>query len=107
MNITPAFGWRQITKGFSSGLDFLGLAVPIEGILDAETSGITNATFRVRYFSLVPWYYWKYAMQGGEGSARDQRQFAIGFEMLIAYANIAWLDTAEFTMNGIIRRDYC
>ncbi len=107
MNTEQGFGWRPITKGNSSGLDFLGLAVPIEGILDAETSGITNATFRVRYFSLVPWYYWKYAMQGGEGSARDQRQFAIGFEMLIAYANIAWLDTADSTMTGIIRRDYC
>src|SRR6478736_4830913 len=104
MSTETAFGWRPITKGTSSGLDFLGLAVPIEGILDAETSGITNATFRVRYFSLVPWYYWKYALRGGEGSARDQRQFAIGFEMLIAYSNIAWLDTTEATMTGIIRR---
>jgi hypothetical protein len=107
MSAENGFGWRPITKGTSSGLDFLGLAVPIEGILDAETSGITNATFRARYFSLVPWYYWKYAMRGGKGSARDQRQFAIGFEMLIAYANIARLDTTESTMTGIIRRDFC
>lgn len=62
-----AFGWRPIEKGYSSGLDFLGLAAPIEGILDAETSGITNATARARYFSIVPWYYWKYTQLGGEG----------------------------------------
>ena len=69
MSGAPAFGWRPITKGFSSGLDFLGLAAPIEGILDAETGGITNATIRA-HFSLVPWYYWKYARLGGQGSAR-------------------------------------
>jgi hypothetical protein len=107
MSGAAAFGWRPITKGFSSGLDFLGLAVPIEGILDAETSGITNATFRTRYFALVPWYYWKYAKLGGQGSEKDQRQFVIGFEMLIAYANIAWLEATKTKMAGIIRREIC
>jgi hypothetical protein len=102
-----AFGWRPIDKGYSSGLDFLGLAGPIEGILDAETSGITNATARARYFSIVPWYYWRYTRLGGEGSASDQRRFAIGFEMLLAYANIAWLEKTDSSMTGIIRRDYC
>lgn len=107
MSTELAFGWRPIEKGFSSGLDFLGLAGPIEGILDAETSGITNATARARYFSIVPWYYWRYTQIGGEGSAADQRRFAIGFEMLLAYANIAWLEKTESSMSGIIRRDYC
>ena len=68
MNNETAFGWRALDLGDSSGLDFLGLATPIEGILDAETSGITNATARARYFSLVPWYYWKYATQPGDGA---------------------------------------
>lgn len=107
MSTELAFGWRRIEKGFSSGLDFLGLAGPIEGILDAETSGITNATARARYFSIVPWYYWRYTQLGGEGSSADQRRFAIGFEMLLAYANIAWLEKTESSMSGIIRRDYC
>lgn len=107
MTNETAFGWRTIDLGFSSGLDFLGLAGPIEGILDAETSGLTNATARARYFSIVPWYYWKYAKQGGEGSAKDQRRFAIGFEMLLAYANIAWLEQTGGAMSGIIRRDFC
>lgn len=107
MSTELAFGWRPIEKGYSSGLDFLGLAGPIEGILDAETSGITNATARARYFSIVPWYYWRYTQLGGEGSAADQRRFAIGFEMLLAYANIAWLEKTESSMSGIIRRDYC
>lgn len=107
MTDIPAFGWRPVSKGTSSGLDFLGLAAPIEGLLDAETSGITNATRRVRYFSLVPWYYWRYASQGGAGSAKDQRQFAIGFEMLIAYANIAWVQSKGAKFSGIIRRRFC
>lgn len=107
MNNESAFGWRALDLGDSSGLDFLGLAAPIEGILDAETSGITNATARARYFSLVPWYYWKYATQPGDGSSRDQRQFVIGFEMLLAYANIAWLEQSGSTTSGIIRRDLC
>jgi len=107
MTTELAFGWRKIELGFSTGLDFLGLASPIEGILDAETGGITNATARARYFSIVPWYYWKYAKQGGEGSAKDQREFAIGFEMLLAYANIAWLEVNGKTATGIIRRDFC
>ena len=107
MSHEPAFGWRPLSKGMSSGLDFLGLAAPIEGLLDAETSGITNATRRVRYFSLVPWYYWKYARQGGKGSAKDQRRFAIGFEMRIASANLAWIQATGSDLNGIIRREYC
>lgn len=37
----------------------------------------------------------------------DQRRFAIGFEMLLAYANIAWLEKNEAAVSGIIRRDYC
>ncbi|QEG43420.1 hypothetical protein [Roseimaritima ulvae] len=107
MSVELAYGWRPIEKGYSSGLDFLGLARPIEGILDAETSGITNATARARYFSIVPWYYWRYTQLGGEGSAAEQRRFAIGFEMLLAYANIAWLEKSGSAMSGIIRRDYC
>ena len=107
MSTELAFGWRPIENGYSSGLDFLGLAAPIERILDAETSGITNVTARARYFSIVPWYYWKYTQLGGEGSAADQRRFAIGFEMLLAYANIAWLEKTEVSMSGIIRRDFC
>lgn len=107
MSTELTFGWRPIEKGYSSGLDFLGLAAPIEGILDAETSGITNATARARYFSIVPWYYWKYTQLDGEGSEADQRRFAIGFEMLLAYANIAWLEKTESSMSGIIRRDFC
>ncbi|MCA9110957.1 MAG: hypothetical protein KDA52_13485 [Planctomycetaceae bacterium] len=107
MSTELAFGWRPIENGYSSGLDFLGLAAPIEGILDTETSGITNATARARYFSIVPWYYWRYTQLGGEGSAADQRRFAIGFEMLLAYANIAWLEKTESSMSGIIRREYC
>ncbi|QDV85385.1 hypothetical protein [Planctomycetes bacterium TBK1r] len=107
MTTELAFGWRPIEKGYSTGLDFLGLASPIEGILDAETSGITNVTARARYFTIVPWYYWRYTQLGGEGSAADQRRFAIGFEMLLAYANIAWLEKTESAMSGIIRRDFC
>ncbi len=107
MNIETFCGWRPIDTDWSSGLDFLGLAGPIEGILDAETSGITNATRHARYFSLVPWYYWKYATRSGKGSAKDQRSFAIGFEMLIAYANIAWREKTESRLTGIIREDYC
>ncbi len=53
-----AFGWRPVADNTSAGLDFLGLASPIEGILDVETEGITNATERARYFSIMPWIYW-------------------------------------------------
>ena len=107
MNTDLAFGWRPIETDFSTGLDFLGLASPIERILDAETSGITNATTRARYFSIIPWYYWRYHQLEGKASARNQRQFAKGFEMLHAYANIAWLEQKQLSRTGIIRRDYC
>lgn len=107
MTTELAVGWRNIDLGFSAGQDFLGLAAPIENILDAETSGITNTTARARYFSIVPWYYWKYTQIAGEGSAKDQRQFAIGFETLLAYANIAWLERTNTAMSGILRWDSC
>lgn len=102
-----AFGWRPVADKTSAGLDFLGLASPIEGILDVETEGITNATERARYFSIMPWIYWKYAKQGGQGSKKDQRHFTIGFEQLLAYANIASVETTGQPMTGIIRRDEC
>lgn len=102
-----AFGWRPVADKTSAGLDFLGLASPIEGILDVETEGITNATERARYFSIMPWIYWKYAKQGGQGSKKDQRHFTIGFEQLLAYANIASVETTGRPMTGIIRRDEC
>lgn len=107
MTTEAALGWRTVDLGFSAGQDFLGLAAPIENILDAETSGITNTTARARYFSLVPWYYWRYTQLPGEGNAQDQRQFAIGFETLLAYANIAWVAKTNVPMSGILRRDYC
>ena len=102
-----AFGWRPIADKTSAGLDFLGLASPIEGILNVETEGITNATERARYFSIIPWIYWMYAGQGGQGSRKDQRRFAIGFEQLLAYANIASVEATGNPMTGIIRRDEC
>ncbi|MCA9052928.1 MAG: hypothetical protein KDA75_03780 [Planctomycetaceae bacterium] len=107
MNSETAFGWRELELGKSAGLDFLGLESPIEKILDAETSGITNATERARYFSIMPWYYWKYTTLTGEGSSRDQRRFIVGFEMLLAYANIAWVEQTGIASRGIIRRDFC
>lgn len=61
-----AFNWRPVDDNTSAGLDFLGLASPIEGILDAETIGITNATERARNFSIVLWIDWKYAKQRGQ-----------------------------------------
>ncbi len=102
-----SFGWRPLADKTSSGLDFLGLASPIEGILDVETEGITNATDRARYFSIMPWIYWKYATQGGQGNRKEQRHFTIGFEQLLAYANIANVETTGRPMTGIIRRDEC
>jgi hypothetical protein len=107
MNEELAFGWRPVDEATSAGLDFLGLASPIEGILDAETIGITNATERARYFSIVPWIHWKYATQGGHGNKKDQRAFTIGFEQLLAYANVANVEATGQQMTGIIRRDEC
>lgn len=107
MNEELAFGWRPVDEDTSAGLDFLGLASPIEGILDAETIGITNATERARYFSIVPWIHWKYAKQGGKGSRKDQRNFTIGYEQLLAYANVASVESSGKQMTGIIRRDEC
>lgn len=107
MTSETALGWRRINLGHSAGQDFLGLAAPIENILDDETSGITNTTTRARYFSLVPWYYWRYTQLAGHGSAVDQRQFAIGFEMLLAYANIAWIEKTGVSTTGILRKIFC
>ncbi|MCA9050642.1 MAG: hypothetical protein KDA89_18015, partial [Planctomycetaceae bacterium] len=100
-----AFGWKPVLEKTSAGQDFLGLMAPIENILDAVTSGLTNATVRARYFTLVPWYFWRYTKLTGETSVKEQKAFAAGFEMLIAYANVAAIESENGTGAGIIRRD--
>lgn len=101
-----AYGWRRRELDRSSGLDFLGLASPIERILDAWTPGITNATRRARYFSMVPWIHWKYATLGGSGTVADQRQFTLAMETLLAYVNVAHEVDSGQTVGQIIRRRF-
>lgn len=100
-----AFGWKPALEKTSAGQDFLGLMAPIENILDAVTSGLTNATVRARYFTLVPWYFWRYTQLAGETNRQEQKAFAAGFEMLIAYANVAAIELEDGAGTGIIRRD--
>ncbi|MGE0758258.1 MAG: hypothetical protein AB7O38_14615 [Pirellulaceae bacterium] len=104
MKTTLAFGWRDTEYKYSSGLDFLDLSMPIDRILDAWTPGITNATERARYYTIVPWIFYRYAKLGGEGSVSDQRRFVRALESFFAYANVAHSRESGKRITGIIRR---
>jgi len=98
-------GWRQPSEEDTpGGLDHLGLAAPIEYLAGHLTPAITNATRRVRYFSFVPWIYWRYAQLRGRGTAKDQRDYVKGMETLFAYANIASGEQWGRIPSHIIRR---
>ncbi len=105
MSNTPAaYGWQQRELNKSPGLDFLGLANPIDRILDAWTPGITNATRRARYFSIISWIYWRYANLGGLGTVADQKQFTLALETLFGYVNVAHETKTSRKVSQIIRR---
>ena len=106
MNNVSAFGWRKDKESYSSGLDFLGLAVPIERILDRWTPGMTNATNRVRFFSFIPWIVHQYAIQGRQGSLSEQRVFIRAFETFFALANAANEYETGISARGGIRMRY-
>ena len=99
-----ALGWRGPELNLRPGLDFLGLASPIERILNLLTPGLTNATERpARYLTLVPWIYWRYTRLQGTGGVRDQRLYANGFEAILAYAALV-REAKTGVVRGVIRR---
>jgi hypothetical protein len=99
-----ALGWRGPELNLRPGLDFLGLASPIERILNLLTPGLTNATERARYLTLVPWIYWRYTRLQGTGGVRDQRLYANGFEAILAYAALVREAKTGRVVRGVIRR---
>ena len=46
MSSVLGFGWRPITKGFSSGLDFLGLWDDLETLLGREVDLVTERALK-------------------------------------------------------------
>src|SRR5262245_41042231 len=99
-----ALGWRESELNLRPGLDFLGLASPIERILNLLTPGLTNATERARYLTLVPWNHWRHTRLQGTGGARDQRLYANGFEAILAYAALVREAKIGRVVRGVIRR---
>ena len=97
-------GWHEPELNLRPGLDFLGLATPIERILNLLTPGLTNATERARYLTLVPWIYWRYTRLPGMGGVRDQRLYANGFEAILAYAALVREAKTGRVVKGVIRR---
>jgi hypothetical protein len=101
-----ALGWRGPELNLRPGLDFLGLASPIEWILNLLTPGLTNATERARYLTLVPWIYWRYTRLQDKGGVRDQRLYANGFEAILAYAALVREAKTGRVVRGVIRRRF-
>lgn len=104
MSTPLAFGWRNTEYKYSAGQDFLGLAVPVDRILDLWTPGITNATDRARYYCILPWIHCQYAKLGGRGTRRDQERFVRALETFFAYVNVAQMTESRERIGGIIRR---
>lgn len=107
MSRVVSFGWRAIVPPGREAPDPLGFDPPIAMLLDYCTPGITNATRRARYMTLVPWMLHRHARRAGDKSSESHRRVVHVLERVVAYANLAREANGGKTVEALIRRREC
>lgn len=107
MSRVVSCGWRAIAPPGREAPDPLGFDPPIAMLLDYCTPGITNATRRARYLTLVPWMLHRHARRAGDKSSRSHRRVVHGLERVVAYANLALEAKTGRSVEALIRRREC
>lgn len=99
--IAPSPGWVTAGADLVSGLDLLGLRVPVQAIGNTLLTGITTISPTVRYVGLRSWIAHRYAEARLPDSWASFREFAGRVEAAIAIGNLL----VERHTGGLVGRD--
>lgn len=84
----PGPEWVDSGAEQISGLDLLGLRLPVQNIGYRLLDGVTSVTPQVRYLSYVSWIVERYRNSGLPDQSREFYRFAAGVEAAFVMANL-------------------
>ncbi|HDP34357.1 MAG TPA: hypothetical protein ENN29_04515 [Candidatus Hydrogenedentes bacterium] len=84
----PPPSWVEKEAQEITGLDLLGLRVPVNSIGTTLMDGVTTISPMIRYISLRAWITWVYGQHGLPDTNRDFLEFAMRVESAIVLGNL-------------------